>query len=114
MLCQGEKAGGARGSTAMGSMWPPSLQPGVALALCLQLSSSLWFPCLGGGDLLAPHLCHAGEEGRREGGGDLVAGDRGLTKNCKELEPEAWEVGTDSGCVSSAPQQRGRAGDVGG
>jgi hypothetical protein len=43
-----------------------------------------------------------------------VAGDRGLTKNCKELEPEAWEVGTDSGCVSSAPQQRGRAGDVGG
>jgi hypothetical protein len=34
-----------------------------------------------------------------------VAGDGGLAL-------EAWEVGTDSDSVSSAPQQRGRAGDV--
>jgi hypothetical protein len=75
MLCQGEKTGGEGGSVAMGSLWPLSLYPGVALSLRLQLSSSLWLPCLGGGDLLAPHLCHAGEEGKRGGGGDLVAGD---------------------------------------
>ena len=114
MLRQGEKTGGVRGSVALGSMLLPSLHPGVALSLRLQLSSSLWLPCLGGGDLLAPHLCHAGEEGKHDGGGDLVAGDGGLAKKRKELAPEVWEVGTDSDCVSSAPQQRGRAGDVGG
>ena len=51
---------------------------------------------------------------KHDGGGDLVSGDGGLAKKRKELAPEVWEVGTDSDCVSSAPQQRGRAGDVGG
>jgi hypothetical protein len=37
---------------------------GVALASRLQLSSSMWPPSLGGGDLLAPHLCHARGERR--------------------------------------------------
>ena len=62
MLRQGERVAALISDGFDAAAVSPRL--GIALASRLQLSSSMWPPSLGGGDLLAPHHCHARGERR--------------------------------------------------